>query len=442
MAESDLNIEFDLFEDTVKGKAIGTPTKVLVVEKEEDEASENTTLSATEERTPRWHPWYEALKATFPVYLAVHLGILIATVYAAHFKLKDYSLGKIPTSTLWLSWLRWDTGWYLGIAKSSYTRPKQTAFFPLYPMLTRLVMFVIHTPVLAGLVVSNILGLGLLVVLYRLVKDDFGADTAQRTILYLALFPTAFFLAAAYSETTFLFLTMLLFYNIRKGNWWIAGLCGLLASLSRTTGLLLVVPFFFEYLAQHGFTFKRFPIRKLRLDILAGVLIPMGTGLFMLYCYHKFNDPLAFSTSEHFWGRKLQLPWWGIFEAMREMYHSVSLINFVTLHNLLDLVPVLLVLTMIVLMFVGPWRLEKNQWTYAAYAITVYLLVISMPITGDRDLLYPLQSQGRYMLAVFPAFIILAKIGKNKFFNINYLVASGSLLFILLSLFLTGHWFV
>jgi hypothetical protein len=44
------------------------------------------------------------------------------------------------------------------------------------------------------------------------------------------------------------------------------------------------------------------------------------------------------------------------------------------------------------------------------------------------------------MLAIFPAFIVLAGIGKSRMLNLNYLVISGALLFLLLTQFLlVGH---
>jgi len=46
----------------------------------------------------------------------------------------------------------------------------------------------------------------------------------------------------------------------------------------------------------------------------------------------------------------------------------------------------------------------------------------------------------RYMLEIFPAFIMLAAFAKYRIFHLNYLFVSGTLLFFLLMQFLTGHW--
>jgi hypothetical protein len=46
------------------------------------------------------------------------------------------------------------------------------------------------------------------------------------------------------------------------------------------------------------------------------------------------------------------------------------------------------------------------------------------------------------MLEIFPAFIILAAIGKTRMLHLNYLLIAGSIGFFLLTQFLIGHWIV
>jgi hypothetical protein len=46
----------------------------------------------------------------------------------------------------------------------------------------------------------------------------------------------------------------------------------------------------------------------------------------------------------------------------------------------------------------------------------------------------------RFMLELFPGFILLAVLGKYRMVHMCYLMISGSVLFFLLTQFLTGHW--
>jgi len=65
-------------------------------------------------------------------------------------------------------------------------------------------------------------------------------------------------------------------------------------------------------------------------------------------------------------------------------------------------------------------------------------MVISFPTIG----VVPLAAYSRYMLEVFPAFMLLAAIGKKRQPNLYYLTLSLTLLSFLLLQFLTGRWMV
>ncbi len=204
-----------------------------------------------------WPAWFNAFKQVLPVYILLHLAFLILTYLSALFIIGNFSPRTLRISTLWLAWFRWDSGHFTAIASNGYDAAWRTAFFPLFPLLERGVAFLTHDPFIAGLIISNLAGLAMLVVLYRLVQEDFDAERAFRTVLYLSVFPTAFFFVAAYNESLFLLLTLLSFYHMRRGNWWLAGLFGLLASLTRSAGIVLFLPFCYEYLRQHQFSIKK-----------------------------------------------------------------------------------------------------------------------------------------------------------------------------------------
>src|SRR5207245_8262016 len=88
--------------------------------------------------------------------------------------------------------------------------------------------------------------LGSLFVLYQIATDILGEQIGRRTLLYLCIFPTAFFFFAAYNETLFLLLTASSFLAMRRQKWWLAAILGFFAALTRAAGVLLVIPFLFE----------------------------------------------------------------------------------------------------------------------------------------------------------------------------------------------------
>ena len=88
-------------------------------------------------------------------------------------------------------WARWDSVFFVRIAQDGYDHAS-AAFYPLYPGLVAALgrVFFGHY-VLAGIVISLAAALGAFALLYRLAEERLGDDGAWRTVLYLAIFPTA-----------------------------------------------------------------------------------------------------------------------------------------------------------------------------------------------------------------------------------------------------------
>lgn len=393
-------------------------------------------VAQQEEKTSRsaWSKWFNAFRQILPIYISLHLAFLILTYLSALFIIGNFSTKTLRISTLWLAWFRWDSGHFTAIASNGYDAAWRTAFFPLFPLLERGGAFLTHDPFIAGLIISNLAGLGMLVVLYRLVQEDFDAERAFRAVLYLSVFPTAFFLVAAYNESLFLLLTLLSFYHMRRENWWLAGLFGLLASLTRSAGVALFLPFCYEYIRQ-----RQFSIKKVRFAAISSLGIPAGIGIFALYCYYKFHDPLSFSHAQVVWSRHLHAPWSGLINSFMVIQNR-HVLSFDSIHNVLDLSACLFILALVVLCFVGPWKFPRAYWVYGIYAVLIYIYSVIFSTDGSGSI--PLAAFSRYMLEVFPAFIVLAALGKKQWFNLYYLVLSVSILSFMLLQFLTGRWII
>lgn len=380
--------------------------------------------------------WLEALKQVLPIYLAIHIAFLTLTYTATLFILHHslwYGLGS-KIHVLLNYWNQWDTVHYVTIGASGYPNAGQTAFFPLYPLLIHATMLGTRHALFAALVVSNLAGLGMLIVCYRLVELDFDAERAWRCVLYLSVFPTAFFFSAAYTESLFLFLVLLSFYFMRREHWWLAGLAALFAGLTRATAVALFIPLCSEYLRQRDFQWKR-----VRFDILSCAGSIVGIAIFSLYCYLVFHDPLAFSHAEQkSWNRAFMLPGQGFLLSIHAIL-TRSTLTFYSIHNVLNLSFGLFMLILLILSFIGPWKFARKDWAYPFYAVIAYLFCICLPIPTS---LAPLDSLDRYVLIIFPAFIVLAEMGKNRNFNISYLLISLPTLAFFALLFLTSNWMV
>ncbi|HEY3993169.1 MAG TPA: glycosyltransferase family 39 protein [Ktedonobacteraceae bacterium] len=374
--------------------------------------------------------WFFALKQVFPLYFAISIACLVISLLALMSSQVNGDPRYFSFHLLWQGWNHWDTVWYMRIAEFGYNAKERTAFFPLYPLLVRGMMYLLHSPLLAGLFIANITMLGTFIVFYRLIDEDFGPERATRAIFYMAVFPTGFFLTAAYNTSLSLCLALLCFYAIRRRNWWLAAIFGLFASLTRSDGVLLAFPFLYEYLRQHQFRW-----RSIRVDIASIIFIPVGVILFGVYCYYQFGDFLAFSHVEILWGRQLEVPWYGIKMSIHYIRTSPGLLSYQSLNNFLNLIPDLLFLIFGILGFIGPWRFPRSHWSYAIYAVIFWIFVNLVPVTNFP---YPLASMGRYFLESFPTFILLAAWGKNRFFHITYFFVCGPICVYLLMHHLLG----
>src|SRR5438477_3478437 len=156
--------------------------------------------------------------------LVTYFGFILLTA-------QKYSSSPVDAA-FFSSWNHWDAANYVRIAQFGYQTPYDVAFFPLFPLLITAFAHILGSwsYLLVGTIISNAALLGALFVIYQLAVETGGEQVAQRTLLYLCIFPTAFYFFAPYNESLFLLLTASTFLAMRQQRWWLAGLLGLLAA--------------------------------------------------------------------------------------------------------------------------------------------------------------------------------------------------------------------
>jgi len=142
----------------------------------------------------------------------------------------------------------WDAQFYVQIAQSGYPHGytyangqltgNNLAFFPLYPLLIRIV----HT--VSGLawgtsavVVAWLCAFAAAVVLHRLLRELVSERVAGFAVALVFCQPMAVSLWIAYTESLFLLLVAASLLAMRKESWLWAGLFSCLAGLTRSTGI-------------------------------------------------------------------------------------------------------------------------------------------------------------------------------------------------------------
>ena len=145
------------------------------------------------------------------------------------------------------AWTRWDSDWYLRIARTGYYYDgpgKQSAvnFFPGYPAMIRVFAAVVRNSVVAGVVVTYLSGAAALALFHRWCSGAFGSRSAKLAVLLLALYPFAFYLfGTVYSDALFLAATLGAFVLLESDHPWLAGSVGALAVATRPAGPAVVI---------------------------------------------------------------------------------------------------------------------------------------------------------------------------------------------------------
>lgn len=326
-----------------------------------------------------------------------------------------------PRSLLDL-FFRWDSGWYLNIAKSgySYIQGQQSSvnFFPLYPTLINFFSFSFFDSKLIGFILSNLFLLLAGIYLYKLVKLEFkNPDLAYKAVFYLMIFPTSFFFSTPYTESLFLFLSIAAFYYAIKREWLLASTLGFFLALTRCVGVLILAPFAIEYFGISLRPLKPSSL-KLKRDALYLLLVPFGLLTYMAYTYFRFGDAFAFYHTASAWNRR--------FVSIFATLSNVS--DYSIFYKGIFMGSVIFACFLILYFFLHNMRLS-----YAIYSLVYMAGYLSSNV---------LEGMPRYISALFPLYIALSLIcAKNKFLDILFTLFFVGLLSLFTILFVNGYKF-
>ncbi len=323
---------------------------------------------------------------------------------------------------------RWDSVWYLAIARQGYLhQPSRTAFFPLYPLLTRGLGVVISSDLIAGVLVSLMCFALALVLLYRLVALELDDERARLTVMLIAFCPMAYFFSAVYSESLYLALSVACIYQARMGRWAWAGLLGGLAAMSRNSGVMLAVPIVLLYLygprgdrspsivyavvRARGGVRRLLPKYPIRPSFAWVALVPAGLVVYIIFLALSTGDGLAPFRSQEVWFRHFAGPFGGVWDGavaawdgLRQLLHGPAPPVYFTKAGGDPLTVAgqnLMLFGFLVLgaiACVGAFR--RLPVAYGAYVLASLALPLSYPV-GPQ----PLASLPRYEVVLFPLFM-------------------------------------
>lgn len=320
---------------------------------------------------------------------------------------------------------------YLDIARKGYGIYQQ-AFFPFYPKLIKALTPIFHgQDLVAGLSVSVVSLFFALFIFYKLIRLDYQKSIAKRAVIYLLIFPTAFYFAAVYTESLFLFFVLASFYFARTKHWWLAGIVGMLATCTRLPGIFLFPALAIELWFQAGLHQKSQKDWQYFISNLMPLFfIPLGLIGYMSYLSARFQDPLLFVHVQPYFGAGREAT--KLVLLYQVFYRYLKMLVACEKMTPTYFVVVLELLTGAGFLFLTLFAWLRRWHSYVTFMALAYL---TPTLTGTFS------SLPRYALALFPGFILLAIWAeKYRWVRILYPLIAISLLIISLLFFTRGYW--
>jgi Gpi18-like mannosyltransferase len=189
-----------------------------------------------------------------------------------------------------------DSEHYQNIAFHGYEykndgKPHNIAFFPLFPLLIRILMQIGLPFELSGVLVNNLAFLCGLIVLYIWMNENYGNSIAKWTTAFLAWCPLSLFGTVIYTEGLFLFLSIASLRAFDRHKYLELVFWGILTTATRPTALVFV-PALLIAAWWEG---------RSKVAYIASLATGLGLLAYIIYCWINFNDPIAFIHAQKAW---------------------------------------------------------------------------------------------------------------------------------------------
>jgi len=347
--------------------------------------------------------FYSGVGALFGLYLPVNWQLVRSNALTETVPIPDHSLHYLLLGI----WGRFDTLWYLHIARYGYDRPDAVVFFPLYPCLIRVLSFLIQ-PLAAALLLASLGAFFLFWGFQALLKSDVESDQLGKSVLVYAIWPSSFIFFAGYPESLLLALILWSLYFAKNERWFLSVALAIAAELTKAVGVIIALPLFVM------------GIRSRKSGAWSVLLTPLGALAFPTWVRWSGRGAISF-VYEQYWRTTPSAPWTTLLVAVK---HLVARPDALLVFNFAFLI--------IICAFVGLSRVRLEYKLFAVATIAVVLCKATTP---------PLQSMMRYVLMVFPAFVGMGQtMGRSDGTKLAWVLAGTVFAFNLALLWLFLGW--
>ena len=334
-------------------------------------------------------------------------------------------------------WARWDSPYYIDLAQQGYAAlPYAMGYFPLFPMLMAgLSRLTGMSLALSGMLIAQASYLAAILFFYRLarlIEDDHGF--AMRSVLYMLIFPSAFFYFAVYAEPLSLAFSVLAVYLVLRTppSYVKSGLALGVASAARPVGWLLNSVLLVEFARRRDFSLKSL------FSLAVGLALSISSiVLFVFYLYSLTGTFMAIPKAQAAWLRQWQYPWLTLWKSIAIAFTGNGVADdwFLYVINWSDLLFTLLAIGLTVLALRWAYR-GRYPWSLALYLAGTMVFLISNQ--GLEEV--PLWGMTRWVGALFPFYLILARLGRRKAVHWGLTVVFSLSIILLTAWWVSGRW--
>lgn len=299
----------------------------------------------------------------------------------------------------------WDGQWYERIATQGYpdrlpvgsdgeVRQNEWAFYPAFPLLARGVMALTGWPfAVAGPVVATVLGYAAAVVVAGLLRERVGTAGALAGVTLLGAYPSSPTFQVAYTESLALLLLATVLWLLVREEWWAAGLVALLTGLARPVALPLGLVALVVVVTRWRARTDR-PLAPRDCGGMLAALAGCGAAglIWPAIAWSGTGVPDAYTVTMSAWrGGEEVMPFLPSIERAQLLWGD--LVGLLVLTGGLGL---------LVLAVLGPWAAGLGL------ALRTWCLGYALYLFAALD---PWTSLYRYLMLLFPLFVVLAGAG-------------------------------
>lgn len=302
--------------------------------------------------------------------------------------------------------LMWDAGFYLSIANDGYevTDPtwstfQNVNFWPALPFLARPFIALFGESWGTG-ILSNLLSVAAFGSVWLATRAWFGQRVADRTVVFLAVWPGSMFLWAFLSEGLFVTATAVAFWADRRDRPVVAVVCVFVAGLTRSVGVVFG-PVFVVMRA-----WRRWGVDRVVVGYLVAWVLSLASVL--LIFDRSTGHPFAPFRSQAAWGRGLSAPWVPLADAID---HIIDKAPGFALETSMNVVVTLLFLGVAGAAVVAALRhVQRGEAPDLPLAPSLWALVA----TTTPQFTGLITSMLRYVLGAWPGFVLAAVFTRDR----------------------------